>query len=53
MLATVMIELTDDASLIFPVGMGAGPHNMDYPPKTMTRITSDCGATRFLGIKWP
>ena len=32
---------------------GAGPHNMDRPPKTMTLITSDCGATRSLRVKWP
>ena len=33
---------------------GAGtPQNMDYPPKTMARITSDCGVTRSLSIKWP
>ena len=28
------------------------PHNMDHHP-TMTLITSDCGATRSLSIKWP
>ena len=31
-----------------------GPHNnMDYTLQTITRITSDCGATRSLGNKWP
>ena len=29
------------------------PHNMDYPPTAMALITSDCGATRYMSIKWP
>ena len=32
--------------------MGAGPHNMDYPPK-LGLITSDCGTTCSLSIKYP
>ena len=35
------------------IAFGAGPHSMDYPPKTMALITSDCGTTRSLSIKWP
>ena len=46
--AAALRELFDDA--LVP---GAGPHNMDCPPKMMTLITSDCGATRSLSIKWP
>ena len=29
------------------------PHNMDYPPKKMALITSDCGTTCSLSIKYP
>ena len=33
--------------------LGAGPHNMDCPLQKMTLINSNCGATRYLCIKWP
>ena len=29
------------------------PHNMGVPPNAMARITSDCGAMRYPGVKWP
>ena len=29
------------------------PHDMDCPPTKMALITSECGATRSLGTKWP
>ena len=32
---------------------GAAPSQHGLSSKTMTRITSECGATRFLSIKWP
>ena len=32
---------------------GGHPANEDYPPKTMSRITSDFDEMCFIRIKWP
>ena len=48
-----LLQRLYDPSLggIFLDGAGAPQHGLSS--KNMTRITSDCGAARYLGIKWP